>query len=158
MKNSGLRQVSFLDSPQGVIKNRLLLRRGLATVLAVAVQVSAVTAPMAHVHLDDHETAHHHAREMHTHLSSHGASATRPVDPHVASLTDDDGDERVLSVSGFVATGVDAFPGAVAIPVEIAIVIPDEETVSRVPVVAHGHDPPGLSVLPSRAPPLSPTS
>jgi len=113
---------------------------------------------MAHVHLDDHETAHHHAREMHTHLSSHGASATRPADLHIPSLTDDDGDERVLSVSGFIATSVDAFPGAVAIPVEIALVIPDEETVSRVPVVAHGHDPPGLSATPSRAPPFLPAS
>jgi hypothetical protein len=46
----------------------------------------------------------------------------------------------------------------IAIPVEIAIVIPDEETASRVPVVAHGHDPPGLSAIPSRAPPFSPAS
>jgi hypothetical protein len=132
------------------------LRRGLASVLAVAVEVSAVTAPMAHVHLDDHETAHHHAREMHTHLSSHGASAARPVDPHAPLVSDDDGDERVLSVSGFIATGVDAFPGVTAIPAEIAIIIPDEETISRIPVVAHGHDPPSFSVTPSRAPPLSP--
>ena len=133
-----------------------MLRRGLASVLAVAVQVSAVTAPMAHVHLDNHDTAHHHAREMHSHLSSHGASATRRIDPRVPTLSDDDGDERVLSVSGFIATGVDAFPGVTAIPAEIAIIIPDEETISRIPVVAHGHDPPSLSVTPSRAPPLSP--
>src|SRR6185436_149778 len=103
----------LLDSPVGVVKNQPVARRALATVLAVAVQVSAVTAPMAHVHLDDHETAHHHAREMHTHLASHGA-ATRPVDLHVPSLSDDDGDERVLSVSGFIATSVDSFPGVVA--------------------------------------------
>ena len=132
-----------------------MARRTLATVLAVAVQVSAVTAPMAHVHLDDHETAHHHAREMHAHLASHGA-ATRPVDLHVPSLSDDDGDERVLSVSGFIATSVDSFPGAAAIPVEMAIVIPDDVTISRIPVVSHGHDPPSLSATPSRAPPSSP--
>jgi len=130
-------------------------RRTLATVLAVAVQVSAVTAPMAHVHLDDHETAHHHAREMHTHLAGHGA-ATRPVDLLVPSLSDDDGDERVLSVSGFIATSVDSFPGVAAIPVEMAIVIPDDVTISRIPVVSHGHDPPSLSATPSRAPPSSP--
>lgn len=111
---------------------------------------------MAHVHLDDHETAHHHAREMHTHLSSHSASAEHSVDPKVPSVTDDDGDERVLSVSGFIATSVDVFPGVAAIPAEIAIVIPDDETVSLVPVVAHGHDPPSLSLTPPRAPPLSP--
>jgi len=148
--------VPLLDSPVGVVKNQPVARRGLATVLAVAVQVSAVTAPMAHVHLDDHETAHHHAREMHTHLASHGAPATRPIDPHVPSLSDDDGDERVLSVSGFVATNVDSFPGVTAIPVETAIVIPDEVTISRIPVVSHGHDPPSLSATPSRAPPSSP--
>jgi hypothetical protein len=113
---------------------------------------------MAHVHLDDHETAHHHAREMHTHLSSHGASATRPVDPRVPILDDDDGDERVLSVSGFIATSVEAFPGVVAMPVAIAIVVPDEVTVSRIAVVAHGHDPPSLSLTPARAPPFSPAS
>ena len=110
---------------------------------------------MAHVHLDDHETAHHHAREMHAHLAGHGA-ATRPVDRHVPSLSDDDGDERVLSVSGFIATSVDSFPGVAAIPVEMAIVIPDEVTISRIPVVSHGHDPPSLSATPSRAPPSSP--
>jgi hypothetical protein len=110
---------------------------------------------MAHVHLDDHETAHHHAREMHAHLASHGA-ATRPVDLDVPSLSDDDGDERVLSVSGFIATSVDSFPGVAAIPVEMAIVIPDDVTISRIPVVSHGHDPPSLSATPSRAPPLSP--
>ena len=140
----------------GVVKNQPVARRALATVLAVAVQVSAVTAPMAHVHLDDHETAHHHAREMHAHLASHGAPATRSIDAHVPSLSDDDGDERVLSVSGFIATSVDSFPGVAAIPVEMAIVIPDDVTISRIPVVSHGHDPPSLSVTPSRGPPSSP--
>ena len=117
----------LLDSPVGVVKNQPVARRALATVLAVAVQVSAFTAPMAHVHLDDHETAHHHAREMHAHLASHGA-ATRPVDLLVPSLSDDDGDERELSVSGFVATNVDSFPGVAAIPVEMAIVTPSRRT------------------------------
>ena len=67
----------------GVVKNQPVARRGLAAVLAVAVQVSAVTAPMAHVHLDDHETAHHHAREMHTHLSSHGSF----TEAHILAIT-----------------------------------------------------------------------
>jgi hypothetical protein len=71
-------------------------------------------------------------------------------------LIDDDEDERVLAVSGFVATSADVFPGVAATPVETAVVVFEDVTVSGVPHVAHGHDPPELPSTPSRAPPSLP--
>jgi hypothetical protein len=133
------------------------VRHIVAGLLAVTVQASAVTAPMLHVHLDDHDSDHHHAREMHSHLSGHGHHAGNLPAPSQSILSDDDGDENVVAVSGFVATSVEASQGAVAIPVETIVIALADVTVSRIPHVAHGHDPPARSSTPSRAPPSSPS-
>ena len=135
-----------------------MVRQIVAGFLAIAVQASAVTAPMVHVHLDDHDSDHHHAREMHSHLAGHPRHAAPLLNTHGPSLIDDDEDERVLAVSGFVATSADVFPGVAATPVETAVLIFEDVAVSRIPHVSHGHDPPELAATPSRAPPSFPTS
>jgi hypothetical protein len=144
-----------IDLSRTVVENRNVVRQIVAGLLAVTVQASAVTAPMLHVHLDDHDSDHHHAREMHSHLSGHGHHAgTLPV-PMQPTLSDDDGDENVVAVSGFVATTVETFPGTVAIPVETIVITLADVTINRIPHVAHGHDPPAILSTPSRAPPSS---
>ena len=128
------------------------MRQIVAGLLAIAVQASAVTAPMVHVHLDDHDSDHHHAREMHSHLAGHARHVAPLPATHGPSLIDDD-DERVLAVSGFVATSAEVFPGVAATPIETAVVVFEDVTVSRIPHVSHGHDPPERTATPSRAPP-----
>jgi hypothetical protein len=126
-----------------------VIRRVTAAALVVLVQFGAVAAPMLHVHVEDHDTPHHHGQALHAHLSEHRGpshSASGPVIDH-----DDAG--RTLTPQIFVSAAVDPFH-VPALPAPcVILIVPAPIAVGRTPHVSHAHDPPCVPSLPSRAPP-----
>ena len=152
--NSSSESAPALDAVVRPVNNRDVSRRLVALAIAAAVQLSAIVAPLSHVHLGDHDTDHHHGHEAHAHLAGHGHHALSTHDARTTGpvLADHD-DERIVESSLFLVVRPDAIEIAAALPATLAAPIPETKPASRVPRVAHGPDPPGLLALPPRAPP-----
>ena len=133
-----------------VTKNQAVIRAVVATSLTLALQLAAIWAPLVHLHPDDHAD-HHGAPPIHAHFSGHAGTA---VPSGQAELAQDD-DERAVFLQLFVAVAATTFP-AIAAPASLFTVVPAIETSAHPPVdVVHGHDPPFMRSLPSRAPPAA---
>jgi hypothetical protein len=144
-----------LDSTLEVRQHACVARRLVARVLVVAVQFSAITAPLAHVHLDDNDTSHHHGRETHAHIvghSGHAGTVARGLGDGPAMI-DHDGDERIIDVPFYLIVRPDVPQIVAALPVASVVVVLEAAPTSRVPQVAHGPDPPSRVASPPRAPP-----
>jgi hypothetical protein len=119
--------------------------------LALAVPAAAVRAPFLHAHPDEHATDHHAAPAVHAHFSSHGHT-TRTSGPAIGDADHD----RAVRLQLFVAVAAAAFALA-ATPSEYFVLPVPAITAAHRPVhVVHGHDPPALTSLSSRAPPRVP--
>lgn len=131
----------------------MLARKLLAIAAVGAVQWSAFLAPYMHVHLDDHVTAHHAGHAMHAHLSEHRELATHHDAPEIEAPDDD----RAIYPQVFVAvqSGVTELPAIVEETFDVPV--PAERPGQRPLDVAHGHDPPVIANLSSRAPPVFPS-
>jgi hypothetical protein len=103
-----------------------------------------------HVHLDDHETAHHHGQSLHAHLQGH-ETVVPPGRGPVADHQEDAG--RTVKAQIYVSAAGEPFSLA-AIPFAThVLVVPPAQPGGRTPHVAHAHDPPSATVRSPRAPP-----
>jgi hypothetical protein len=125
------------------------VRTVIAAVLLVTVQGAALTAPFVHAHPDDHATAHHNGRSVHSHWAGHTHSTDAT---HLPAFVADDHD-RATFLSSFVGVAVSAMATPVVAPQPFALPIPAERRAHRPVSIAHSHDPPTAVALPSRAPP-----
>ena len=129
-----------------------LLRKFVALGSAVTVQFAVFVAPFMHVHLDDHVTAHHAGQAMHAHLSEHAEHAVAHHDHDGLEFEAPDND-RAIYPTVFVAIGAVAFEAPAIVAETFQILVPAERPARRPLEVAHGHDPPIIANLSSRAPP-----
>jgi hypothetical protein len=124
------------------------MRRCVALALAVAVQAMLVELPALHAHLDDHVTDHHHARTIHAHFEQHHSPR-----PHDQPGFEADDHDSAVSFTATTALASKWFSAAV-----LTTAIADVSAAFRPKVmpsfeVTHGHDPPWIASLASRAPP-----
>ena len=115
----------------------------------------ALSAPLAHIHPDDHESAHHQGRARHAHFHGHTAPAPAPgegVPSHDAQLDHDDS-ERTISAHLFLAVAADTIDAAAAPTPVFVLLVPQVIAVGRTPHVTHGHDPPVAPLRAARPPP-----
>jgi hypothetical protein len=123
-----------------------------AFVACASVVAAGLAAPMMHVHDDDHVTAHHHGRVIHSHRRPHATVARHAA--HGSTL-ESGGDtletgrpiDLFQMVVGWSAPPA-GLPSAIASPPPPAI-----RTVTVQLLVQHSHDPPLGKTRPSRAPP-----
>ena len=140
-------------------------RRLLALSLSAALPVGAICAPLLHAHADDHHDIHHLGIRIHAHLGGHGPKKhaddhsheglNRHASPGGSAFEDDSGLEQVTSVQLFVASQTDTVKAARPEPLGVALLIPSESVLHLSLRVSHGHDPPFVSRLSSRAPPVT---
>jgi hypothetical protein len=132
-----------------VTNNESIVRKALSLALAVAIQATGLSAPFVHAHPDEHETSHHAGRTVHSHWADHDQSHHSSDVPAFGTPDHD----RAVFLNVFFAVAASTFsPPAVTSAVAQAPV-PSERPAHRVVEIAHGHDPPFSSSLPSRAPP-----
>jgi hypothetical protein len=136
------------------MENRPVIRRVQSLALALAVIGGAVCAPFLHAHTDDASAPRrdddHHSTSVHAHFSSH---APAPVQHEGVSVEESERDHAIY-LQAFVAVEAVVFQSPDLPRVTFAL-IPTLERAPRVPViVTHGHDPPLVSALDSRPPPL----
>ena len=132
----------------------------LAAVLATVVPAATVLALFVHAHPDDHDTDHHAAHAIHSHLGGH----THPghhADPHAPAaggtvITDDDDHDSAVYVGAFVAEAMPSFSLVAVVALAADLPTPAERAAQPPLLVVHGHDPPALRLRPSRAPPRLP--
>lgn len=133
------------------------LRKAVAVVLVLAVQGGALVAPLVHAHPDDHATGHHRVRTIHSHFSGHShehrdAHATAHSDrPAVQAATDND---RAIYLGPFLAVAAPSFNSPALVHIAFRLGVPAEIPAHEAFEVYHGHDPPILTTLPARAPPI----
>lgn len=131
-----------------VTKNEAVIRKLAAAVLCIALQAMTFDLPLIHAHLDDHDTAHHASRTVHAHLAAHHGE---PVSNRPVWSADDH--DRAVSIS---VMAMNASPAPVVAAVMPSIALPASPSISWHPLAlehTHGHDPPWLASLASRAPP-----
>ena len=135
----------------------LTVRRLLAALLALAVPVGAVYAPLIHAHRDDHHDSHHGARTVHAHFSghggahhSHGDSGHLAQGPEIEAEFDPD---LVIRVEFFVADQPHVLIPVALQPIGFTLAAPLDSALRRPPLVSHAHDPPPVSRSSPRAPP-----
>jgi hypothetical protein len=132
-----------------VANNEAIVRKVIAVTLALVVQGTALTAPLVHAHPDDHATAHHSGRSVHTHWGAHEHS------PHFGddvAIGADDHDRAVFLYAFVAVAGTPLAPVAVA-QQPFEFLVPSERQAHHNVHVVHSHDPPIQGSLPSRAPP-----
>jgi hypothetical protein len=127
-----------------------VLRRLTAAALAILVQLSAISAPLMHVHLDADENEHHHGQALHAHLSGHHVDRPLRSGP-IVDHQEEAG--RTVGAQIFVSAAVDAFSLPAVPPSSFVLVVPPAEPNGRTPHTAHATDPPSLSTASPRAPP-----
>lgn len=132
-----------------VTNNEGTVRKALVFVLSFAIQAAALSAPLVHTHPDDHATEHHGGRTMHAHWSGHSHSA-HPLDSPALEPPDHD---RAVFLTAFLAVAGFSLVTPSVPPVVFELPVPAESAAHRAVDIAHGHDPPYLQSLPSRAPP-----
>jgi hypothetical protein len=129
--------------------NEHTVRKVIAIALALAVQATALSAPLVHAHPDDHATPHHAGRAVHTHWAGHAHSHHSSAAPAVGTADDD----RAVFLNAFVAAAAARVPVAGTAPAIVELPVPAERPAHRVFDTARSHDPPFFSSLSSRAPP-----
>ena len=129
------------------------MRRVLAISLSLAVQVAALSAPLVHAHPDEHGTAHHDGKAVHTHWGGHEHASDHRDGPAVSGRDED----RAIFMTLFVAVTTAATRLVAVVETPVVPPVPVELIAHRNVEVTHGHDPPALSSLPSRAPPALPS-
>lgn len=125
------------------------MRKVIAVTLSLAVHAAAIGAPFVHAHPDDHATGHHGPRAIHSHRAGHAASHHHAGGP---ALQTEDHDRAVFlgAMAAVAASTLDA-PGVTH--GVFVLPVPVDGVVHRGLEIAHGHDPPLLVGIPSRAPP-----
>lgn len=135
----------------------LTVRRLLAALLALAVPVGAVCAPLMHAHRDDHHDSHHRAPTVHAHFSGHQdghhAQPHHHVAPGVPQIEAESDPEQVTRVQFFVADQPHVLAPVALQPVGFTVSPSLDSVMGRPPLVSHGHDPPLVSRSSPRAPP-----
>jgi hypothetical protein len=135
-----------------VANNRLTsVQKVIAVALSVLVQGAALTAPLVHAHPDDHATAHHTGRTVHTHWGGHGH--THPLQHSNAPALDHPDDDRPLFLNVWVAVSVVIPAAPVTIQASSDLPVPRERAPHRSFDVVRSHDPPAVIRLSPRAPP-----
>jgi hypothetical protein len=132
----------------GITNNGHRVQKAIAVVLALGVQAAALTAPLLHAHPDDHATAHHSGRSVHTHWDGHHHS--HPGDGPTINADDHD---RAVFLNTFVAVTAATISAAALAQQPFEVPVPSERPAHRSVHVAHSHDPPLLGSLSPRAPP-----
>ena len=128
-----------------------VIRTLTAVGLSVAIPLGALCAPLVHAHVDARETDHHRAHEIHAHVSDHAARSTAP-DGSTVQHEDETGRAVYLQLFVSVAHAGFDIPAAVVMSwkhLGAAAESPAHQSLH----VVHGHDPPFLRSLSSRAPP-----
>ena len=136
----------------------LTVRRLLASLLALAVPVGAVCAPLLHAHRNDDHGSHHSARTVHAHFSGHQsnhhhAQPHHHAAPGVPAIEAASDPELVTRVQFFVADHPNALIPVALQPMGFTLAVPLDSAMGRPPLVSHGHDPPLVSRSSPRAPP-----
>jgi hypothetical protein len=123
-----------------------------AVALSVAIPLGALCAPLVHAHVDGHDADHHRAHEIHAHFSDHSTHSTAS-----GSRMQEDETGRAVYLQLFVAVAHASFHIPAAVAPSWDFVAPGERPARHSLHVVHGHDPPFLTSLPSRAPPAFPS-
>ena len=125
------------------------MRKIVALALVLALQGAGLSAPLVHAHPDEHDTDHHHGRQVHTHWAGH-ASSHAPSDGPSLDTADAD---RALFLHAFVALPrtLSSAPGVTL--AAFVFPVPAERPAHRGIDVVRSHDPPPLRSRPARAPP-----
>ena len=118
--------------------------------LSMAVQLATLSAPLVHVHPDDHATDHHRAHEVHAHFERHAVPA-RPADETIVDHPE--ASDRAVFLRLFVGVATAEFDLPAAVPACFALTPPGEGRSMRALYGFHGHDPPFIRSRSSRAPP-----
>ena len=117
-----------------------------AACLALVMPLVAFSAPLLHVHPDEHATDHHQGGTVHAHFHSHEQAPAGPVVDHEDT-------DRAIQAQVFVAVTPDP-PEAPAAPAHsFVVVVAQDAARGRSPQVTHGHDPPILASHGPRPPP-----
>jgi hypothetical protein len=124
------------------------VRKAIAFTLSLALQVTALSAPLVHAHPDHEATHHHEGRTVHTHWAGHSSSPS-PLGPSFQAIDDD----RAVFLSVFVAEAASPVPAVALVPEPFGLPVPLERGAHPNVAVTHGHDPPSLGSLSPRAPP-----
>jgi len=103
-----------------------------------------------HVHLDDHETAHHHGQSLHAHLTGH-ETVVPPRPGPSADHQEEAG--RTIKAQIYVSAAGEPFSLEAAPSAVPVLIVPPAQPGGRPPHVAHAHDPPSVTVRSPRAPP-----
>jgi hypothetical protein len=127
-----------------------VVRKALAISLSLAIQVAALSAPLVHAHPDEHATAHHDGKTVHTHWGGHEHKSDHRDGP---ALTAQDDQNRAVSVTMLVAVTSVATRIVAVTEAPFLPPAPMELAAHRSVEVTHGHDPPTLPALQPRAPP-----
>ena len=120
--------------------------------LSVAIPLGALCAPLVHAHVDGHDADHQPAHEIHAHVSDHSTRSTAAD----GSTVHEDETGRAVYLQLFVAVAHASFEIPVAAATSWDLRAPAESPARHSLHVVHGHDPPFLTSLPSRAPPAFP--
>jgi uncharacterized membrane protein len=125
------------------------VRTVLVFVLSLAVQGAALSAPLLHAHPDDHATAHHQGRAVHTHWASHAESLPDSNWPVVGTEDHD----RAVFLGTVVAVAVSSWSVPATTVTAFALPVLAERPARRGIEVVRSHDPPYIRSLSTRAPP-----
>ncbi len=150
-----------LDCPVGLTNNDSVIRTLSAVGLSVAIPLGALNAPLVHAHLDGLDTDHHRAHEIHAHVAGHSSPptvlpTTLPTTTDGLRLGDHDA-ERAVSLQLFVAVAQASFDVPAAVVASSQLGTPAEAPARNSLRIVHGHDPPFVGSLTSRAPPAFPS-
>lgn len=147
-----------LTGVTGLTKNDRMRQTLTAVGLVLAVPLGAISAPFVHVHLRGSGADHHHARQIHAHIDGHAPfHVAREGVGHNGPAVGDHERERGITLQWFVAVSQALFDVPPALVTSVALEVP-AESAGHYPVrVVHGHDPPFVSSLGSRAPPPFPS-
>ena len=138
-----------------------VIRTLTAVGLSVTIPLGALSAPLVHAHLDELDTDHHRAHEIHAHVTGHSSLPTAlptalpatTAGPHL----DDHDAERAVSLQLFVAVAQTSFDVPAAVVASSQLGTPAEAPARHSLRIVHGHDPPFVGSLTSRAPPAFPS-
>jgi len=127
-----------------------MARRFVALVTSAFLVAAALAAPMTHVHDDHHAEGYGSPHTIHAHLSGHPAP---PAGAGREPELQDDATDRTLYVQLFVAVAAAPTDVPAAVVSAFPVIAPDEAAAHVSHQIVHGHDPPLVGSVASRAPP-----
>ena len=134
-----------------------VIRTLTAVGLSVTIPLGALSAPLVHAHLDELDTDHHRAHEIHAHVTGHSSLPTALPTTTEGLRLDDHDAERAVSLQLFVAVAQTSFDVPAAVVASSQLGTPAEAPARHSLRIVHGHDPPFVGSLTSRAPPAFPS-